>query len=104
MRNKIENKNNDLHKQLVDRTSKIHAPQKRDFHLSLSDVKKGNLIKILQIPEGFFKTQMIRFGITEGETVKCLERLPGGTILIQKNRQEIAIGVKLAKNITVTKN
>ena len=44
---------------------------------------------------------MIRLGILKGQLVRCLERLPGGTIVIEKNRQEIAVGVALAKAILV---
>jgi Fe2+ transport system protein FeoA len=33
--------------------------------------------------------------------VKCLERLPGGTIVLQKNRQQIALGHKLARQVVV---
>jgi Fe2+ transport system protein FeoA len=83
---------------------KVKLPEFKDKQISLSDVKRGNFIKILYLPDGLVRTQMIRFGIIEGEIVKCLERLPGGTILIQKNRQEIAIGLQLAKNIIVSKH
>ena len=44
---------------------------------------------------------MIRLGILKGQLVRCLERLPGGTVVIEKNRQEIAIGVALARLILV---
>jgi ferrous iron transport protein A len=72
--------------------------------LSLFDAKKGDTVKIVNLPVGLARSQFIRFGIMEGDIVKCLERLPGGTILIQKSRQEIAIGIQLAKNIIVTKH
>ena len=64
---------------------KVKLPELKDKQISLSDVKRGNFIKILHLPNGLVRTQMIRFGIIEGEIVKCLERLPGGIILIQKN-------------------
>jgi ferrous iron transport protein A len=47
------------------------------------------------------RAQFIRIGISEGERIKCIERLPGGTIVIQKNRQQIAIGHLLATQILV---
>lgn len=43
----------------------------------------------------------IRFGLLEGEMVTCFERLPGGTVVIEKNRQQIAVGVSLACQIMV---
>lgn len=37
----------------------------------------------------------------KGEVVRCIERLPGGTVVIEKNRQEVAVGAALAKTIIV---
>jgi Fe2+ transport system protein FeoA len=58
-------------------------------------------MRIVSVPEGTLRAQFIRLGISEGERVTCLERLPGGTIVIRKNRQEIALGHKLARQIVV---
>ncbi|MBV6511863.1 MAG: ferrous iron transport protein A [Ignavibacteriales bacterium] len=69
---------------------------------TLDQVKKGNFITIMHLPSGTIKVQLIRIGISEGDKVLCLERLPGGTIVIQKNRQEIAIGYDLARQIKFT--
>ena len=69
--------------------------------MPLHQVTKGSLLVILDIPEGRARTQLIRLGVVKGEFVRCLERLPGGTIVIQKHRQEIAIGVTLARTIIV---
>jgi len=68
---------------------------------TLDKAKKGVDVTIVNLPEGLFKIQLIRLGITEGAKVHCLERLPGGTIVLQKNRQEIAIGYDLAKKIEI---
>ena len=61
----------------------------------------GQWIRIHSMPPGSIRAQFIRIGIGEGVKVKCLERLPGGTIVLQKNRQQIAIGHQLAKHILV---
>jgi ferrous iron transport protein A len=61
----------------------------------------GQWLKIFSLPEGQLRSQFIRFGIYEGERVLCLERLPGGTIVIQKHRQQITIGSRLARQILV---
>lgn len=67
----------------------------------LSFTRKGSRLRIISIPEGRGRTQLIRLGIMKGEVVQCIERLPGGTIVIEKNRQEIAIGASLARTIIV---
>lgn len=68
---------------------------------TLDKTKKNMAVTIYSLPEGNIKAQLIRLGIGEGDTVKCLERLPGGTIVIQKHRQEVALGYDLAKSIKV---
>ena len=61
----------------------------------------GRWLRIHALPRGLVYAQFIRFGLIEGERVRCIERLPGGTIVLQKNRQQIAIGHSLAKQIFV---
>lgn len=56
----------------------------------------------MALPQGLMKVQLIRLGISEGDRIFCLERLPGGTVVIQKNRQEIALGHELAKQILIS--
>ncbi|WKZ68443.1 MAG: FeoA family protein [Melioribacteraceae bacterium] len=68
---------------------------------TLNNTKKGNSIIVINLPEGELKSQFIRLGITEGSIVRVYERLPGGTVVLQKNRQEIAVGSDLAKKIKV---
>ena len=70
--------------------------------IPLHQVKKGSRLVVVEIPEGRSRSQLIRLGVVKGEFIQCLERLPGGTVVVQKNRQEIAIGVTLARAILVT--
>jgi len=69
--------------------------------IPLHKIQKGNRVVIVEVPEGKGKSQLIRLGILKGEFIRCLERLPGGTVVIEKNRREIAIGMSLAKTIFV---
>jgi Fe2+ transport system protein FeoA len=68
----------------------------------LHTIQKGSRVLIIKVPEGKGKSQLIRLGILKGEFVRCIERLPGGTMVLEKNRREIAIGMSLAKSILVT--
>ncbi|HTY38989.1 MAG TPA: ferrous iron transport protein A [Bacteroidota bacterium] len=70
-------------------------------HILLHQAAKGSRLIIVEVPEGRAKAQLIRLGVVKGEFIRCLERLPGGTVVIQKHRQEIAIGVALARSIIV---
>jgi Fe2+ transport system protein FeoA len=69
--------------------------------LPLTFARRGTVVRIVSVPAGRSRTQLIRLGIMKGEVVRCIERLPGGTVVIEKNRQEIAIGASLAKTILV---
>ncbi|OGU32265.1 MAG: iron transporter [Ignavibacteria bacterium GWA2_55_11] len=70
--------------------------------MPLHKVRKGRRVLVVRVPEGKTRAQLIRLGILKGEFLKCLQRLPGGTMLVEKNRQEIAIGASLAGAILVT--
>jgi ferrous iron transport protein A len=72
-----------------------------DRPLPLSRIAKGTIVTIAVLPDGILKSQFIRLGICEGQNIRCLERLPGGTLIVGRNRQEIAIGGTLAKKILV---
>jgi len=77
------------------------SPQKKDKAVSLTRLKKGQVMRVHSLPVGTLRAQLIRLGLNEGAIVVCFERLPGGTIVLQKNRQLIAIGHALAKEILV---
>ena len=72
-----------------------------DKLLPLHKIHKGSRVWIVKVPDGKAKSQLIRLGFSKGEFIRCLERLPGGTVVIEKNRREIAIGMSLAKSIFV---
>jgi Fe2+ transport system protein FeoA len=69
---------------------------------TLDKVEKGKKFIIEQLPNDDYKLQLIRFGIAEGERASCLDKILGGTIILKKNRLEIALGSELAKKIKVT--
>lgn len=69
---------------------------------SLFHLRKGMYATILTLPDEQLRLQLMRMGINTGDRVFCLERLPGGTIVIKKKRQEIAIGSELAKQIGIS--
>ncbi len=69
--------------------------------MKLSQVKKGQVVKIARIPNEQVRSQAIRFGIGEGSVVVCEEIIPAGPVILRKNRQEIAVGRGLAEEITI---
>ncbi len=87
-------------------TAKKEAPKNRAMTentlIPLIDVKMGQSLRIHSLPEGKLRTYFLRLGISEGDVALCYERLPGGTVVLKKNRQEVAIGHKLAGQILVS--
>ncbi len=70
-------------------------------HPTLDRVKCGKLCRIKSLPPGMVKDQTIRFGLTEGKEVFCQAVIPAGPVVLKVDRQEIALGRNLAKQIGV---
>jgi len=70
--------------------------------MTLDMVKRGQTVRIVDILDNQVKSQAIRFGIFEGQTVVCTQVVPAGPVIIRKNTQEIALGRGLAQQIEVT--
>lgn len=71
--------------------------------MQLSTIRKGMRVRIEQLPEGEMRSQFIRIGLMEGVTVSCLEKLPGGTIVLGLNHQEVALSDELASAILISR-
>lgn len=69
--------------------------------MNLDKVSKGQVVRILSIPDVNVRAQAIRFGISENEIVNVSEIILGGPVVLEKGKQEIAIGRNLAKTIEV---
>ena len=69
--------------------------------MTLDRAKRGQVLKVINIPDAMVRAQAIRFGIAEGEVVTCAEVIPAGPIIIRKSIQEIALGRGLASKISV---
>lgn len=80
----------------------MNLKERMEMKTTLDKVTKGQKFIIDQLPDDDYKLQLIRFGIAEGEKVTCLDKILGGTIILKKNRLEIALGSDLAKRIKVT--
>lgn len=74
---------------------------KESLVIPLHRARPGQLLKIYAIPPGKEYAQFLRIGMHQGQYVHCLERLPGGTVVVRKNRQQLAVGHALAKKIFV---
>ena len=69
--------------------------------MCLTEVHRGCTVQVERIEDPELRTHLIRFGITEGSCIECLERIPLGPFMIRHNRQELAIGRTAACGIHV---
>ena len=69
--------------------------------MNLEDAPNKSILEIISISQDNLTTDALRFGIEAGETIKIINKLPGGPIVIQKNEQQIAIGRELARAVEV---
>ena len=69
--------------------------------MCLTDAKRGQRVRIARIEGEGLRTQFIRFGITEGSCIRCLERIPFGPLMLRHHRQELAVGREVACRIFV---
>lgn len=70
---------------------------------TLDQIKFGKKCCIKSLPPGTVKDQTIRFGLTEGKEVLCQAVIPGGPVVLEVDRQEIALGRNLAKQIGIAR-
>lgn len=69
--------------------------------MNLTNAPNRSLLEVISISNEKLIEDALRFGIECGETIKIINKLPGGPIIIQKNEQQIAIGRELAYGIEV---
>ncbi len=74
----------------------------RDRDLTLVGARRNDEGVIVGLPDDPpLRSQCIRLGLALGTSFLCIQRLPGGTIVLETGRQEIALGRALAESIRV---
>jgi len=69
--------------------------------IKLNKIKPSERFLVQKIPEEI-KYELIRLGISQGDSLLCVAKIPFGPVVIQKDLQEIAIGGKFASLIEVS--
>lgn len=75
---------------------------RHDTGLTLVRARRNDQGVIIGLPDDPpLRSQCIRLGLALGTSFLCIQRLPGGTIVLETGRQEIALGKALAESIRV---
>ncbi|MFO7172709.1 MAG: FeoA family protein [Bacillota bacterium] len=69
--------------------------------MTLAEARTGEKVRIERIADPEFRLLALRMGIGEGEEVALEEVIPGGPILVRRQRQRVAVGRSLARRIRV---
>ncbi len=69
--------------------------------MTLSDVRRGQTIRIKEIQDPHTREQALRFGLAEGTEVRCAEVLPKGPVVLSRGALQVAIGRRLSGRIAV---
>jgi ferrous iron transport protein A len=69
--------------------------------LTMDQMRRGDEFVVTHVGDERARVTAIRFGISEGSTVRCVTKIPAGPIVLKSGRQEIAVGRNLAKKICV---
>ena len=69
--------------------------------MCLTEIKRGQTVSVVEITDEETRIQFIRFGISKGSKLKCLEKIPFGPFMLRHKSQELAIGRGAARKITV---
>lgn len=75
--------------------------EKGGVHMTLDEAECGQKVKIVSIPDDEIRVQAIRFGVSKGMAVTCIEKIWAGPVIIGCGKQEIAVGRNLARRIQV---
>lgn len=70
--------------------------------MTLDEVKRGMAVRIGAVGDADTRAELVRLGIAEGTHVTCIAHLWGGTIVLARGSQEIAVGGSVARRIRVT--
>lgn len=69
--------------------------------ITLDQVKTGQSIRINKILDSTVRCLSTRFGVGEGQVLKCIHKTNNGPVILQKRFQEIALGQSFTQKIEI---
>ncbi|MGD9581447.1 MAG: ferrous iron transport protein A [Vampirovibrionia bacterium] len=69
--------------------------------ITLDKVKQGQNFNISKFSDSNVKCMSTKFGVGEGQVLKCVHKTSGGPLILQRKYQEIALGRALTQSIEV---
>ena len=71
--------------------------------MTLTEAKRGDSLRVVAMPAGLVRTQVIRLGIVEESRITCVLNIPSGPVVVRQGTLEVALGRKIASGIEVVR-
>lgn len=71
--------------------------------MTLDQAQVGDILRVIRISDPDTATMAMRLGIAEGETLHLSCKVPGGPLVVNRGKIEIALGRELCRGIEVEK-
>lgn len=71
--------------------------------MTLDMAQKGQMLLIKKVKRDDVRPQAMRLGLYEGALLECSESIRNGPVILRSDFCEIAVGKRIAEQITVTK-
>lgn len=68
---------------------------------TLDCIKTGQAVTITAIADSDVAVQALRLGLSVGEQVMCVARIPAGPIVVERAGMELALGKDICRKIEV---
>ena len=74
----------------------------RRQNVTLVEARTGDTLRVVGIPPGVVRAQLLRLGISESCELTCVLRVPTGPLVVRQGNLEVALGRKIASSVAVT--
>jgi Fe2+ transport system protein FeoA len=85
----------------IKESAQVRSTASAEPQLTMDQMRRGDEFVVTHGGDERARVTAIRFGISEGSTVRCVTKIPAGPIVLKSGRQEIAVGRNLARKICV---
>lgn len=69
--------------------------------MTIAEANMGETVRVMAMPPGIVRTQILRLGIVEGSQITCILNIPAGPVVVRQGNLEVALGRRIASGMEV---
>ena len=69
--------------------------------MTIAEANKGETVRVMAMPPGIARTQILRLGIVEGSQVTCMLNIPADPVVECQGNLKVALGRRIASRMEV---